>query len=165
MMQAPFLNIPDVRDHPARLLLLSEVGLLPPHDGIRRIGRSNLSRAVEVRRTSFLGLTRSHRPRGTPPPAWRKLSRQTRAELYAAIGLHGYAGAGCFYCPDDSSGENPVEVIFEGWGSPFELAINQSHHDIVIPLSPFTNVASFTAFKDENAFLVDTTGLADHPRH
>jgi hypothetical protein len=90
---------------------------------------------------------------------------QTRAELYAAIGLHGYAGAGCFYCPDDSSGENPAEVIFEGWGSPFELAINQSHHDIVIPLSPFTNVASFTAFKDENAFLVDTTGLADHPRH
>jgi hypothetical protein len=61
--------------------------------------------------------------------------------------------------------ENPVEVIFEGWGSPFELAINQSHHDIVIALSPFTNVASFTAFKDENAFLVDTTGLADHPRH
>jgi len=65
MMQAPFLNIPDVRE---------------------RIGRSHLSRAVEVRRTSFLGLTRSHRPRGTPPPAWKKLSRQTRAELYAAIG-------------------------------------------------------------------------------
>lgn len=36
----------DVRDRPARLLLLSEVSILQPHDGIRGKGRSHLSRAV-----------------------------------------------------------------------------------------------------------------------
>ena len=46
MMQAPFFKIHNVRDHPARLLLLSEVNTWLPHDGIRRSGWSHLSRAV-----------------------------------------------------------------------------------------------------------------------
>ena len=46
MMQAPFFKIHNVRDHPARLLLLSEVNTWLPHDGIRGSGRSHLSRAV-----------------------------------------------------------------------------------------------------------------------
>ena len=45
-MQAPFFKIHNVRDHPARLLLLSEVSTWLPHDGIRGNGRSHLSRAV-----------------------------------------------------------------------------------------------------------------------
>jgi hypothetical protein len=40
--------------------------------GIRRNGWNHLSRAVIGSRTSFLGLTRSRRPRGMPPPLWRK---------------------------------------------------------------------------------------------
>ena len=46
MIQAPFFKIHNVRDHPARLLLLSEVNTWLPHDGIRGSGRSHLSRAV-----------------------------------------------------------------------------------------------------------------------
>lgn len=61
MMQAPFCISHSVRDHPARLLLLSEVSMLPPHDGIRRIGRSHLSRAVESAPHEF--------PRSHPIPS------------------------------------------------------------------------------------------------
>ena len=46
IVRAPFLQIYNVRDHTARLLLLSEVSTLLPHDGIRRNGRSHLSHAV-----------------------------------------------------------------------------------------------------------------------
>lgn len=42
-----FFKVHNGRDHPARLLLLSEVSAWLPHDGIRRNGRSHLSRAVE----------------------------------------------------------------------------------------------------------------------
>jgi hypothetical protein len=56
-----FWNILGARDHPARLLLLSEVNVLLPHDGIRRIGRSHLSpsrrRACVDHVTTELGIS------------------------------------------------------------------------------------------------------------
>ena len=48
---------------PVELLLLSEIGQTPSHDGIRRRRRSHLSRALRAAwRSSFHGLTHSHRP-------------------------------------------------------------------------------------------------------
>jgi len=79
MMQAPFLHIPDVRDHPARLLLLSEVGVLPPHDGIRRIGRSHLSRAVESTPHEF--------PRSRPIPSSSRDASSSVEEVERVVWL------------------------------------------------------------------------------
>ncbi len=66
---SPILTIPPcVSDFPARLLLLSEIGSWPSHDGIRRSRWSHLSRAIAWAPHEF---PRSHlirRPRRTPPP-------------------------------------------------------------------------------------------------
>ena len=67
MTQLLFL-FPHPQRRLARLLLLSEVSTWLPHDGIRRERVEPSKPRGRERRTIFLGLTRSRRPRGTPPP-------------------------------------------------------------------------------------------------
>ncbi len=68
-----FFKIHNVRDHPARLLLLSEVNTWLPHDGIRRNGWSHLSRAVVSTPHEF--------PRSHPIPSSSRDASSTAEEV------------------------------------------------------------------------------------
>lgn len=72
-----FLHVHDVRDHPARLLLLSEVSILQPHDGIRGKGRSHLSRAVVSAPHEF--------PRSHPIPSSSRDASSSMEEVESVV--------------------------------------------------------------------------------